>query len=312
MIQIPKDFLKVSVIIATYNYGRYIKTAIDSVLAQTYSDVEIVVVDDGSKDNTRDIVTSYGDSVKYIYQKNRGPAAARNTGIFESKGEFIAFLDADDYYAKDNLKIKMSFLENTDGAGWIFSDWQYVDEDKKILDKGSTKFKFAEKKLTGMIFEDLIYHRNYISPCSVVIKRSILKDIGYFDPDVRSQEELDLWLRTSLKYPVYYIDDVLVYVTVHSNSLSRDFSKWVYGNALIVEKLKYLIPKDFPNRKRVLNRIIADKHTYLGRDFEQKGELKNAMNSYLQSIKQFPFQKRIYWSLIVVFIKIIRFNWHNS
>jgi glycosyltransferase involved in cell wall biosynthesis len=268
---------KVSVIIATYNHGKYIKVAIDSVLAQTYRDFEVIIVDDGSTDHTRDIVASYGDSVKYLWQENQGLACARNTGIFESSSEFLAFLDADDYYARDNLEKKLDYLGINPDASWVFSDWQYVDEYNNFLDRGSTRFKFSNKKLTGKVFEELVYYRNFISPCSVAIRRSILEEVGYFDPCVLCQEDLDLWLRVSLQYPIHYINEVLVFVTVHSYSLSMDFSKWVYGNALIAEKLRNLIP----------------------------GDLRNALKSYLLSIKQFPFQKRIYWSSVLIIIKMI-------
>lgn len=300
------DTPKLSVIIPTYNHARYIQRAINSLLEQSFKDFETIVVDDGSTDNTRDIINSYGDSIKYIYQQNHGPASARNTGIEASKGEYIALLDSDDYFAKENLKRKLSFLEGNKHVGWVYSDWQYVDHHGNYLERGSEKFVYSDKKLSGEITKELLYSRNYISPCTVVIKRLILDDVGYFDPMIPSQEEYDLWLRISVKYPIYYLNEVLAYVTVHSDSLSGDFSKWAYGNALIIDKIEKILPDNFTVRRRMMDRMHADKYTFLARGFVQKGEFKKALNAYWQSIKRLPLQKRIYWLLILLIVRSIK------
>ena len=302
---------KVSIIIPTYNRARFITRAIDSVLSQTYWNVEIIVVDDGSTDNTKNIVNSYGKQVRYIYQENKGAASARNTGINESKGQYIAFLDSDDFYAKDNLEKKISFLEGNPQIGWIYSDWQYIDEKGKYLDKGSLRFDYFNKKLSGEIFEELFYKRNFIATDTVVVKRSVLEDIGFFDPKIPSQEEYDLWLRMSAKYAVGYIDEPLVTVTTHPDSLSTDFSKWAYGNALIIDKIEKILPDNFTVRKRMMDRMYADKYTFLGRDFAQKGQFKKAVDAYWKSIKRLPLQKRIYWLLILLIVRSIKEYVHS-
>jgi glycosyltransferase involved in cell wall biosynthesis len=296
---------KLSVIIPTYNNARYIKRAIDSLLEQSIKDFEIIVVDDGSTDDTKDIVSAYGNSIKYIYQENKGLAGARNTGIDVSKGEFIGFLDADDWFAKKNLETKISFLDKNPDAVWVYSDWQFVDHRGNHLDRGSTRFKFANKRLSGYVFEELLYNRNFISPCAAVIKKSILDEVGCFDSEVICQEDWDLWLRLSLKYPCYYIDETLVFVFDRPNSLSKDFTKWVYGNAYIVDKLKNLIPHDFERKKQALARLNADKYTFLARNFMQKGEILHALNAYFKSIRHLPYQKRVYWLMLVAFIRFI-------
>lgn len=302
MSQIPK----ISVIIPTYNHGRFVGKAINSVLNQTYKDFEIIVVDDGSTDNTRGLIDTHRNQIKYIYQENQGLASARNTGIQASQAKYVAFLDADDWFAKKNLEVKVSFMESHPDAVWVYSDWQYLDDKGNYLEKGSTIFKYAHKKLTGHIFDELVYNRNFISPVTVAVKKAILEEVGCFDPKVICQEDLDLWLRISLKYPAYYIDEVLVYVTALPGSLSRDFSKWVSGNAVIVDKLKHLIPDDFKNRGEILDKIIADKHTFIGRDLFQKGQFNKAIVEFWQSIKRLPFQKRIYWLMLTAIVRLIK------
>ena len=297
---------RISVIITTFNRAQFVKKAINSVLNQTYQDVEIIVVDDGSTDNTKSIVNSYGEQVRYIYQENKGAASARNAGIEKSKGEYITFLDSDDYYKKDNLLKKLSFLESNLQTRWLYSDWQYIDEKGEHLDKGSVRFDYFNKKLSGEIFEELFYKRNFIATDTVVVKRSVLEDVGFFDPTIPSQEEYDLWLRVSATYPVHYINEVLVIVTIHPDSLSTDFSKWAYGNALIIDKIEKILPDNFTVRKRIMDRMHADKYTFLARDFVQKGQFKKAMNAYWQSIKRLPLQKRIYWLLILLVLHSIK------
>lgn len=288
---------KVSVIIPTFNRSHLIGKTIDSVLNQTYRNFEIIVIDDGSTDNTREVVRSYGDVVRYFKQTNSGVAAARNTGIAMSEGEYISFLDSDDTFLPDNLEIKMAFFKNHTNESWVYSDWQYVDERGDLLQTGSQKYNYANRQLNGIIFNELIYHRNFISPCTVVLKKLIFKDIGYFDASILSLEEYDLWIRISLKYPVNYINEVLTYTTIHSGSLSEDFSKWVQGNARIIDKLDGILPETFDNKKKFLNRMHADKFTFLGRDFSIKKNYRKAMGAYWNSIKRLPFQKKIYWLL---------------
>ena len=127
--------IKVSVIIPTYNSGRYIKEAIDSVLAQTYTNYEIIVVDDGSTDNTSQIVQAYGDRVHYFYQENQGVAVSRNRGLRESQGEYIAFLDHDDVFFPDKLSEQICCLEQHPEAGIVHSGWQRINYCGEILGK---------------------------------------------------------------------------------------------------------------------------------------------------------------------------------
>lgn len=302
---------KVSIIIPTFNCALFLNRAIDSVFDQTYMNIEIIVVDDGSTDNTRDIVADYRRYITYIYQENSGLAGARNTGIESAKGDYIAFLDADDCYSKYNIETKISFIENNPYVDWVYSDWDYLDEQRNFIERGSTRWSYRNKNIKDNLFKELLYNRNFISPCTVVIKKSVLKEVGCFDPMVICQEDWDLWLRLSLNHPSHFIDEVLVHVVERPYSLSKDFNKWVYGNSLIVNKLENLIPEDFPNKHAILKKLQADKYTYIGRDQMQKGEIGKAIKSYMKSVKHLPYQKRIYWLLLKAlfkFSKLLPFN----
>ena len=298
---------KVTVIIPTYNRAHFIENAIKSILQQTYRDYEIIVVDDGSTDNTGYLIAAYGNQIRYFYQNHAGAASARNTGIKKSIGKYIAFLDSDDYFCEENLFKKILFLERNLDIGWVFSDWNYVDEFGNYFNKGSLHFHYAQKKLSGLIFGELLYKRNFIATPTVIIRRSVLDDIGLFDPMILSQEEYDLWLRISSKYSVCYINEPLVNVIVHADSLSSDFEKWTLGNALIVDKLHQILPKDFIVKKGFVNRLMADKFTFLARNYAKKNQFKNALNSYWQSMKYLPLQKRVYWLIIILLFRSIKY-----
>ena len=301
---------KVSVIIPTFNRAQSVGKAINSVLKQTYLDFETIVVDDGSTDSTRITVDSYGDSVKYLYQANSGPGSARNIGISNSTGEYIAFLDSDDFFGEQNLQKKVSILEEQSQIGWIYSDWQFVEGN--FLEKGSVQHDYSKKQLSGNIFAELFYKRNFITPSTVIVRRSVLDHVGYFDPLIPSQEEYDLWLRISAKYSVHYINETLVFRTIHSKMLSSDFGKWAHGNALIIDKIETILPNDFPVSKFVLNRMHADKHTFLGRDYIERGELRRALNAYWKSLRLFPFQKRVYWLIFLAFARALTAYFYPS
>lgn len=123
---------KVSVIIPTYNLARYINETVDSVLGQTYKNYEIIIVDDGSTDNTKEALSEYGGKITYIFQENQGVSAARNKGIKEAKGEYIAFLDADDLWLKDKLELQIGLMNSNPEVAMIFTDGESFNEEGLI------------------------------------------------------------------------------------------------------------------------------------------------------------------------------------
>ena len=133
---------KVSIIIPTYNYRKYVRNAINSVLEQSFRDFEIIVVDDGSTDDTKDIIQErYAPEVRYYYQENKGPGAARNLGLKYTRGEYIVFLDADDLFLPQNLETKITLLDEKPGISWAFSDVIFQDESGELMSDNIISFK---------------------------------------------------------------------------------------------------------------------------------------------------------------------------
>jgi glycosyltransferase involved in cell wall biosynthesis len=194
---------QVSVIIPTYNRGWVIKEAIDSVLAQDYKDFELIVVDDGSTDNTSDVLDSYGNVIKVFSQKNKGVSAARNRGIAEASGKFIAFLDSDDLWLPQKLSVQIEFFNQTPDALICQTEEVWIRNGLRVNPRK------RHKKSSGMIFKPSL-ELCLVSPSAVMIQRSLFDRVGKFDETLPACEDYDLWLRTSCRFPVHLIDAPLI------------------------------------------------------------------------------------------------------
>ena len=193
----------VSVIIPTYNRGWIIKEAIDSVLAQDYTEFELIVVDDGSTDHTSDVLDSYGDDIKVLFQKNKGVSAARNRGIAEASGKFIAFLDSDDLWLPQKLTVQIEFFNQTPDALICQTEEVWIRNGLRVNPKK------RHKKPSGMIFNPSL-ELCLVSPSAVMIQRSLFGRVGKFDETLPACEDYDLWLRISCRFPVHLIDTPLI------------------------------------------------------------------------------------------------------
>jgi glycosyltransferase involved in cell wall biosynthesis len=195
--------LKVSVIIPTYNRAHVLREAIDSVLSQKYSDLELLVVDDGSTDHTKEVVSSYTSKLAYIYQEHKGVSAARNRGIKHAKGDYLAFLDSDDLWLPDKLSTQMRFMEDHPEIHICYTEERWIRRGVRVNPMKK------HRKYSGMIFEHCL-PLCIVSPSSVLIARSLLEEIGVFDEELKVCEDYDLWLRISARYPIYLLDTPLI------------------------------------------------------------------------------------------------------
>jgi glycosyltransferase involved in cell wall biosynthesis len=207
---------EVSVVIPAYNAAKFIAMAIDSALAQSYKPSEIIVVDDGSQDNTRSIVEQYENKVRYFHQTNAGPAAARNMGVREARGEWIAFLDSDDYWDRDHLKLLLKHAQDHPEAVLIYCGKIWVDEEGNLIQNSFKQTQFP----SGWIFNDM-FHANYISTTSaVLVKRDIVIKLCGFDVQLRIAEDYDLWLRIAAISPICGVPIYTVNYRRHDSNLT--------------------------------------------------------------------------------------------
>lgn len=192
-----------SVIIPTYNRKNFLKIAIDSVLNQTYDNYELIIVDDGSTDNTKNFIKDQKNpKLKYYFQQNQGPALARNLGIKKAKKEFVCFLDSDDRFCRNKLETTSRHIQENP-AYKIFHSQEIWYRNHKFLPQ-----KQEHKKPAGFIFENAVKLCS-ISISTAAIKKQVFSEIGNFDKSLLACEDYDFWLRATLRYPVYLIPKAL-------------------------------------------------------------------------------------------------------
>jgi glycosyltransferase involved in cell wall biosynthesis len=229
---------KVSVIIPTYNRAQYIAEAINSVLGQTYQDFEIIVIDDGSTDNTREVMENFKDPrVKYIYQENRRMSNARNAGINHSTGEYIAFLDSDDSFFEKAIEKGVQILDKHPEVSFCYGQSYFIDERGQILRPRRKGFERSWVRAGSEQIRDFFIHGNYIS-ISAIARRSCLYEVGLFNPDFSSgSEDFDLWVRLAKRHSVAYIANPMYKSRIHSGAVSggRKLDEVEQSNSRIFE-----------------------------------------------------------------------------
>ena len=207
--------MNISVIIPTYNRKETLKRAIQSVLIQSYTPYEIIVIDDGSDDGTKEWLKDNFPNVKYIYQMNSGVSSARNKGIKFARGDWIALLDSDDEWLPSKLKDQANEIELNPAAKFLHTNEIWIRNGVRV-----NQMK-KHKKYGGYIFEKCL-DMCRISPSSVLIKKDIFDEIGMFDETLKVCEDYDLWLRFASKYQVHFLDQPLIKkYGGHSDQLSK-------------------------------------------------------------------------------------------
>jgi glycosyltransferase involved in cell wall biosynthesis len=241
----PSDHPLVSVVIPAYNYGRYVGEAVDSALAQTCPAVEVIVVDDGSTDDTRDRLARYGDRIRYVYQENQGLSTARNTGIRAAAGNFIAFLDADDAFHPRKLEIQMGLFASNPALGLVGTA-TFSDEPRTWPDLGQ-----APARQTPVALEEIIIHTRF-APSSAVVRKDCFDQVGLFDAALRSVEDRDMWIRIAARFPVAMVRLPLTWYRVTPGSMSRNPERMEHFERLVLRRAFRAIPS---LRRRLLLRM---------------------------------------------------------
>lgn len=220
----------VSVVIPNYNHAQYISDAIHSVLNQTFRDFEIIVVDDGSTDDSRETVATFGDQVQYIWQKNSGLSAARNTGIRRARGEFIGVLDADDMYEPDFLSVLVPRLQADREAGAVYCGYRFVDASNAPLPQAE-----AREVPPDRLFQALV-DGNFLVPESILVRKRCYDEAGLFDVAFRACEDVDMWLRISKRYKVLGVTNILTRHRILPHSMSTDPSRQTENRLAVIQK----------------------------------------------------------------------------
>ena len=239
--------MSVSVIIPTHNRARQVVKAVDSVLAQSAPVYEVIVVDDGSDDESLSALASYGEKIRVLRQENRGVSSARNLGIGAAGGEWLALLDSDDQWLPEKLARQLAFHKENPEILISQTDEQWVRDGRPV-----NKARRFVQKAEGWIFEPSLA-MCHVSPSAVLIHRSVFDQVGLFDEGLPACEDYDLWLRVARRYPVGLVDEPLIIKTGgHADQLSCRY--WGMDRFRITAMEKHL--DEHPWRIAVLEELV--------------------------------------------------------
>jgi glycosyltransferase involved in cell wall biosynthesis len=288
--------VRASLIIPTFNHARFVGAAIDSALAQTVSAFEIIVVDDGSTDETPAVLARYAARVRVLRQENRGLSAARNAGLAAAHGKFVSFLDADDVMAPTKLAAQLEVLERSHAIGWTYCDVLMETVVTGATARASERFGYASRALDGWLFPELI-HGNFIPAIAPLVRRTALEVAGGFDERLTALEDWDMWLRLSLIAEARYTPAVLVTYRIRPDGMSEDRARMDRSRFLVLDKINRTRPVALESLGNVGRRIIADTHNWLGKEAYACGDWREARRRFAASVVTVPWQREAPWLL---------------
>ncbi|MCK4767441.1 MAG: glycosyltransferase [Desulfobacula sp.] len=264
----------VSVILPTFNRAWTLKDAIESVLSQDYPKIELIVIDDGSEDGTQALLDAYKNKIMILTQENSGVSAARNAGIKESRGEFIALLDSDDAWDKRKISCQVEFLKQNPNALICQTEEIWIRNGKRVNPK------FKHKKPSGMIFEPSL-ELCLVSPSAVMMRRELFDMKGYFNEKFTVCEDYDLWLRVSSTLPVFLIDKPY---TIKRGGHEDQLSSFHSQDKFRIRSLMNLIESNSLTRDQAkkAKKILKKKCTIYGSGCIKRG--KNKEGKYYLSM----------------------------
>jgi glycosyltransferase involved in cell wall biosynthesis len=282
---------KVSIIIPTFNRRDYITIALDSVLAQTYREYEIIIIDDGSSDDTKEVLKPYQDNVRYFYQDNKGIPTTRNRGIRESQGDYIGFLDSDDHWLPEKLERQIECFSKYPNYGMVATRCSCTTPDGRFI-------KNNRPGKSGWILNDL-FKANFIRTSSAMIRKECLEKVGLFDESLPECEEYDMWLRIAKHYPIGFINEPLTVYTDNPQGVSTDSLSGRILRLKVLEKdyLKECIPSTL-YRKR-----LASNYHYVGRHYLDSRERSEGRKYLKHAITLYPLNPKILFYYILSLFK---------
>ena len=283
----------VSIIMPAFNAQQYIAESIQSALSQTYQNIEVIVVDDGSKDDTKKIADSFGVPVFVHSVKNGGAAAARNYGVNQANGDWIAFLDSDDIWEPTNLETQMN---NLDGKVWSHADSVFFG----VGHDGTVTASALTPKFGGRVVPTLAVN-NFIGTTTVIVRKDVFLEEGGFDPEMLALEDWDLWLKIAGKHELSYCPDILAKYRVHAASTSRGARRNLPYHLKIIEKTfsSNGVGKDLMHMKKS---ALADSYEISSLIAEEGNDPWFALSCALQALKLQPFKLWRWKCVLRVFI----------
>jgi glycosyltransferase involved in cell wall biosynthesis len=292
---------RVSVIVSTYNYGKYLEGCLTSILNQTYQDYELLIVNDGSTDNTDEVIARFLDNEKIIYinQSNTGQAIATNNGIMKASGELIAFIDADDLWEPTKLEKQVS-LFTRDSIGVIYSLVKIMNGDGQPLEIELPGKYYTPR--SGHLTEALLFE-NFIPYSSTVVRKECFNKFGMFNPEYKNGLDWDLWLRISKEYEFAFVNEYLVsYRRGHPGQLTSNVERGVRCANLIFDRFIESNPGIVP--EKVIKKALA--YSYCSRgNLLRNLDRKRSTKYFLSAVEKNPAEIGAYVGLLKNILNIL-------
>lgn len=295
--------LEVSVVIPTYNSAKFLDEALQSVFDQTFKDYEIIVVDDGSTDQTKQVIDRYGNKIRYLYQENGGPAKARNLGIRHSSGKYIAFLDADDVWLPLKLERQVCMFHQRPELAMVFTENLLFNESGVF----QTSMGKRKRLMKGDVARNIFLHSEILTS-SVIVRVEVFNKIGLFEEELQLAEDDNMWIRTAANFKIELIDEPLVKRRVHSQNITADRKRLFEA----VQTNIQLLSQRYMGIKERIEDVIPQKLSQvqfsLGYNHFENQELKEARKAFARGIRCYMWNWRnhVYFLLSLLPIKVMQ------
>jgi glycosyltransferase involved in cell wall biosynthesis len=268
----------VSVVVAAYNAEQWISATLRSIFSQSCLPLEVIVVDDGSTDQTPRILESEETSIRYERQEHRGQPAARNAGIRSARGEYVAFLDADDLWYPKKLESQIDFVDRTNSA-WVICDADWIDRTGKKVSLRSPPLH------EGNVLRTL-FLENFIKSATPIVRRKVFDEVGFFDerPEARIGEDWDMWLRIAARYPLGVIPEALAAIRLHATSMIAlaSIAERTDGLERVVNRAVEREPTSLAALK---NRALENIYYSAGVQLYREGRFRQARGQFLRGLR---------------------------
>jgi glycosyltransferase involved in cell wall biosynthesis len=269
----------VSIVIATFNRGDYLGATLDSIFTQTFRDFEVIVVDDGSTDDTRRVIDAFGSRVRYVYQDNRGPSAARNLGVRHANAEWISIQDSDDLCLPNHLHDLHDYAAHHPEVGMVFANGNYLEgpaHNRGTIIPDAKSLRLASRPVQ---LED-IFEKSIVRLQASLIAKKRYDEIGGHNEDLWICMDLDLAFRLWVRYPMAYLNKVVFSYRKHPGNISSDQERRLSENLQVIENLL----GDFSEAEQILGRRrigarLAYRYYRLAKTQMKKGKVADARKS---------------------------------
>lgn len=282
----------VSVVIPVFNQERFIAEAIESVLSQTYPRIELIVVDDGSTDSTRDVIGRYHGRLVYLHQANAGASVALNVGIQRAQGELVGWLSSDDVYFPTKVALQVEQFTREPEIGLSYTDFQVIDGRGSVLKTVRSPYvedrkEFIRRMILG----------NFVNGSSVLVKRTVLEEVGPFDPELRYHADGNMWLRILKRHRFGHVPQILLKYRTHPGAASRNTREMHRYRQIFFSKIweTYSAADLFPDPGPDSRSAQAQLDRFMARALEANGLFSLAWRRTPPGVRSLPRYGRLAW-----------------